>query len=97
MITVRDAEAADVDAMSEVLIRSITELCAPDHRNDPAAIAAWTANKTSEGVRRMLKIRILIEACISGTAFGNSATGGGLNSGLFPALTGGTPDGSGAD
>lgn len=50
----------------------------------------------AEGVRRMLKIRILIEAHISGTAFGNSAAGGGLSSGLLPALTGGTPDGSGA-
>ena len=52
----------------------------------------------AEGVRRMLKIRILIEARISGTAFGNSAAGGGLGSLLFPApaLTGGTPDGSGA-
>jgi hypothetical protein len=51
----------------------------------------------AEGVRRMLKIRILIEARISGTAFGNSAAGGGLNSGTLPTLTGGTPDGSGAD
>lgn len=50
----------------------------------------------AEGVRRMLKIRILIEARISGTAFGASATGGGLSSGLLPALTGGTPDASGA-
>jgi hypothetical protein len=50
----------------------------------------------AEGVRRMLKIRILIEARISGTAFGNSAAGGGLRSGLLPALTGGMPDGSGA-
>lgn len=50
----------------------------------------------AEGVRRMLKIRILIEARISGTAFGNSAAGGGLRSGLLPHLTGGTPDGSGA-
>jgi len=41
--------------MSEVLTRSITELCTLDHDNDPAAIAAWVANKTPEGVRRILE------------------------------------------
>lgn len=55
MITVRRATEADIPAMSEVLIRSITELCILDHKNDPAAIAAWTANKTPDGVRRMLE------------------------------------------
>jgi GNAT superfamily N-acetyltransferase len=55
VISVRRAAAADIPAMSEVLTRSITELCAPDHGNDPAAIAAWTANKTLEGVRRILE------------------------------------------
>lgn len=55
MITVRRAVEADISAMSEVLTRSITELCVLDHGNDPAAIAAWTANKTPEGVRRMLE------------------------------------------
>ena len=54
MITVRRAAEADVAAMSVVLTRSITELCALDHGNDPAAIASWTANKTPDGVRRIL-------------------------------------------
>ena len=54
MITIRRAAEADIGAMSEVLIASITELCGLDHNNDPAAIAAWTANKTPDGVRRML-------------------------------------------
>lgn len=55
MITVRRAAEPDIEAMSEVLTRSITELCALDHHNDPAVIAAWTANKTPEGVRLMLE------------------------------------------
>lgn len=55
MITIRRAAVADIPAMSEVLTRSITELCGLDHKNDPAAIAAWTANKTPEGVRRILE------------------------------------------
>ena len=50
---IRPARPADVPAMSRVLIASITELCAADHANDPAAIAAWTRNKTPEGVAAM--------------------------------------------
>lgn len=54
MITVRPATEADAEAMSAVLTASITELCVADHRNDPALVARWTANKTIEGVRVML-------------------------------------------
>lgn len=54
MVTVRQADPGDVPAMSRVLIDSITELCAADHDNDPARLAAWTRNKTPEGVTAML-------------------------------------------
>lgn len=51
----------------------------------------------AEGVRWQLKIRVLIEARICRTAFGNSAVGGGLRSNRFPPkVTEGTPVGSGA-
>lgn len=53
-ISVRRAEPDDIAAMSRVLTASIVELCAADHGNDPAAIAAWTRNKTPEGVAAML-------------------------------------------
>lgn len=53
-IFIRPARPADVSAMSRVLTASIVELCAADHRSDPAAIAAWTRNKTQEGVAAML-------------------------------------------
>ena len=33
-----------------MLIASITELCAADHRNNPEALASWPANKSPEGV-----------------------------------------------
>ncbi len=36
--------------MSAVLIASITELCAADHRNDPVVLAGWLVNKTPDGV-----------------------------------------------
>jgi GNAT superfamily N-acetyltransferase len=55
VIRIRPAVAADIPAMSATLIASITELCAADHNNDPAAIAAWTANKTHAGVQQMLE------------------------------------------
>jgi len=53
-IRVRPARTNDAAAMSDVLVASITELCSLDHGNDPRIIAAWTANKTPEGVLAML-------------------------------------------
>ena len=40
----------DAAAVCEVLTRSILELCAADHRNDPAILARWLRNKTPESV-----------------------------------------------
>lgn len=53
-ILVRPATAADIPAMSAVLIASITKLCDADHGGAPDRIADWTANKSHEGVARML-------------------------------------------
>lgn len=49
-IEIRDAMPADVQAIVVVLRRSIAELCSADHRNDPAVLARWLANKTPENV-----------------------------------------------
>ena len=45
---VRDTKPEDAPAGSQVLRRSITELCVADHYNDPAILARWLSNKTSE-------------------------------------------------
>lgn len=45
---IRDAAPADAAAACTVLRRSIAELCAADHRDDPAILARWLANKTPE-------------------------------------------------
>jgi GNAT superfamily N-acetyltransferase len=45
---IRDAVPADAPAACEVLRRSIIGLCAADHRNDPAILQRWLANKTPE-------------------------------------------------
>jgi N-acetylglutamate synthase-like GNAT family acetyltransferase len=55
VIAVRAARLEDAEAMSAVLIASITELCTADHKNDVTAIAEWTANKTPESVRDMMR------------------------------------------
>ncbi len=48
---IRKAAPADADDICTVLRRSITELCAADHRNDPQLLAPWLANKTPDVVK----------------------------------------------
>ena len=45
---IRDAGPVDAAPVCAVLRRSITELCVADHRNDPAILERWLANKTPE-------------------------------------------------
>jgi hypothetical protein len=46
MMLIRAARADDADTVCNVLRRSIAEQCAADHRNDPAILDRWLANKT---------------------------------------------------
>lgn len=48
---VRPAHPDDAEAVTTVLRRSIIELCQADHRDDPATLERWLANKTPENVR----------------------------------------------
>ena len=45
---IRDATPEDAKAACQVLRESISQLCVADHRNDPAILNAWLANKTPE-------------------------------------------------
>jgi len=47
-IDIRKAVADDAAAACAVIRRSIAELCALDHRDDPAILGAWLRNKTPE-------------------------------------------------
>jgi len=47
-IKVRPAEQRDAAAAVDVVRRSIQQLCIADHRDDPATIATWLANKTPD-------------------------------------------------
>ncbi len=49
-VQIREACAADATAACAVLRRSIVELCAADHNNDPAFLHGWLANKTPDNV-----------------------------------------------
>jgi GNAT superfamily N-acetyltransferase len=46
--SVRPANASDAPAAVALLRASITELCVADHQNDPATLARWLRNKTTE-------------------------------------------------
>ena len=48
---IRPARAEDAEAVTMVLRRSIIELCQADHRDDPATLERWLANKTPDNVR----------------------------------------------
>jgi GNAT superfamily N-acetyltransferase len=47
-VEIRDATLGDADAACHVLRESISQLCVADHRNDPAILKGWLANKTPE-------------------------------------------------
>jgi GNAT superfamily N-acetyltransferase len=49
-VAIRDAAPDDAFAACHVLRESISRLCVADHRNDPAILNAWLANKTPETV-----------------------------------------------
>jgi GNAT superfamily N-acetyltransferase len=52
---IRDAVFEDAPAACQTMRRSITELCAADHNNDPAVLQRWLSNKTPETFRTWIK------------------------------------------
>ncbi len=54
LIAIRPAEPGDAASAAAVMRGSIRRLCAADHGNDPARLAAWCANKTAAQFRRWL-------------------------------------------
>jgi len=54
MLDVRCARPEDADAAADLLRRSITELCAADHRGDADTLSKWLANKTPSHVLEWL-------------------------------------------
>lgn len=54
MVHIRPVVAADAETLSSILCASIRQLCIADHKNDPALIGNWTANKTPERMTRWI-------------------------------------------
>ena len=54
-ITIRKATPKDAEAACAVLVRSITEICAPYYGNDEEVLAQWLENKTPANVRRWIE------------------------------------------
>jgi GNAT superfamily N-acetyltransferase len=54
VVLVRPAVIADAASAVIVLRASITELCTVDHHNDPATLARWLRNKTTDTFRGWL-------------------------------------------
>ena len=74
--TLRTAGLPDAEAISAVLIASITQLCSADHGNDPKVIADWTANKTPGQIGQWLlneQIALLVAETSEGTIAGVGA------------------------
>lgn len=49
-VAIRCPNSNDADQISDVLIRSITDLCTADHNQDPDILADWIANKSPQDV-----------------------------------------------
>jgi ribosomal protein S18 acetylase RimI-like enzyme len=52
---IRNAVPEDAPAACQVMRRSIAELCAADHHDDPAILQRWLSNKTPEVFRSWIK------------------------------------------
>ena len=70
---IRDARSEDAVPASEVLRRSIVQLCENDHRGDPAILMRWLANKTPEHFRGWLRSSHVLVAEEDGRILGVAA------------------------
>jgi GNAT superfamily N-acetyltransferase len=74
-IVVRLASVEDAQVVTDVLRRSISQLCVDDHHNDSASLELWLKNKTVPSVRAWIESPTLfcVVACIDGTVCGSAA------------------------
>jgi Acetyltransferase (GNAT) domain len=59
---VRPAQIADADRAIGVIRRSIEELCALDHKSDPATLSIWLGNKTADNMRKWIAAHTVLVA-----------------------------------
>jgi GNAT superfamily N-acetyltransferase len=54
-LTIRRAKRADCAAMNEIRAASITQLCTPDHGDDPDVLSMWVNNQSAETFQQLLE------------------------------------------
>ncbi|MBU1307016.1 MAG: GNAT family N-acetyltransferase [Alphaproteobacteria bacterium] len=77
-VVIRDAGEADCIALGQLRARCITQLCSPDHHNDPNVLAAWIGDAGPDKFRRLLgdsSVRLLV-AEVAGRVVGVCALAG---------------------
>jgi GNAT superfamily N-acetyltransferase len=67
---VRPARIADADDAIDVVRRSIQELCALDHKGDPATLSMWLGNKTADNMRQWIATHTVLVAIEGGRIAG---------------------------
>lgn len=74
-VVVRLASVEDAQVVTDVLRRSISQLCVDDHHNDSASLELWLKNKTVPTVRAWIESPTLfcVVACIDGMVCGSAA------------------------
>jgi GNAT superfamily N-acetyltransferase len=65
---IRDAVSEDAAAACEVIRRSIAELCAPDHRNDPEILQRWLSNKTPDIFKSWIRSGNVLLVAVEGAS-----------------------------
>jgi ribosomal protein S18 acetylase RimI-like enzyme len=74
-VSVRLASVEDAPVVTDILRRSISQLCVEDHRNDSESLELWLKNKTIPIVRGWFESPTLycVVGCIDGMVSGSAA------------------------
>jgi GNAT superfamily N-acetyltransferase len=67
---IRPAQISDAESAIDAVRRSIEHLCELDHKNDPATLSMWLANKTADNMRRWIADHMVLVAVDDGRIAG---------------------------
>lgn len=70
---VRPAGIADAENATDVVRRSIRELCELDHKGDSATLSMWLSNKTADNMRQWIAAHTAFVAIDGGRTIGVAA------------------------
>lgn len=70
---IRQALLGDADGATDVVRRSIRELCVLDHQGDESTLSLWLANKTPANMRRWIETHTVFVAIVGDQTIGVAA------------------------